>query len=53
MTVYGQFVSFSAREYPERSRQLLVSRFHNELSASEQAAVRDWLNGNSLSQILI
>lgn len=45
---YGEQVSYLARAYPERSRQLVVQRIHNELNAHERQQILAWLKQRGL-----
>jgi glutathione S-transferase len=46
--IYGEEVSYLTREYPERSRQMIIERINNRLSASDKEAVITWLSEVSL-----
>jgi hypothetical protein len=46
--IYGEEVSYLTREYPERSRQMIIDRINNRLSADDKEAVIAWLSEVSL-----
>ncbi|MEQ8860854.1 MAG: glutathione S-transferase family protein [Pseudomonadales bacterium] len=48
--IYGEDVSFLARPYPERSRQMVVERIA-ELDEPVQARIRDWLHRHDLATV--
>ncbi len=45
---YGEEVSYLAREYPERSRQMLVQRIQHQLDEDERRGVLSWLEDHGL-----
>lgn len=47
---YGEDVSYLARPYPERSRQLLKARIRDRLDAAEQKSVLAWLDAHGLAE---
>ncbi|XOV89609.1 MAG: glutathione S-transferase family protein [Pseudomonadota bacterium] len=49
---YGEDVSYLARPYPERSRQMIVDRIRFQLTGDEQAAVEAWLGSLGLSALM-
>ncbi len=46
--VYGEEVSYLTREYPERSRQMIIDRISNQLTAEDKEDVLKWLAEASL-----
>jgi hypothetical protein len=42
-------VSYLARPYPERSRQMILSRIRDQLDAAEREAVGEWLADRGLA----
>ena len=46
---YGEEVSYLAREYPERSRRMVVDRIANQLNATEREQITTWLNEQGLA----
>lgn len=48
-TTYGEQVSYLARPYPERSRQMVQARIRDRLTADERAEVGDWLEACGLA----
>ena len=47
---YGEQVSYLAREYPERSRQMIEQRIANQLSVTEREQVLAWLTEHGLDE---
>ncbi len=50
--VYGEDVSYLARPYPERSRQMIVDRVQDQLSANERGTVMQWLSALGLTALI-
>ena len=48
VTTYGEEVSYLARPYPERSRQMIVARMRHQLDDSQRASVNAWLQNIGL-----
>jgi hypothetical protein len=48
VTTYGEEVSYLARSYPERSRQMIVARIRHQLDDSQRAIVSAWLRNHGL-----
>jgi glutathione S-transferase len=48
--IYEEDVSYLSRPYPERSRQMIRDRIHNQLSTDEQIPVLDWLDRAELAE---
>ncbi len=46
--IYGEPVSYLAREYPEQSRLMIRDRIASQLDASERRQVLDWLDSVGL-----
>lgn len=46
--IYGEEVSYLTREYPERSRQMIIDRINNRLSGDDKEAVVNWLSDVNL-----
>lgn len=47
---YGESVSYLARPYPERSRQMICERFRHQLDADEKKLVSRWLEEQELAE---
>lgn len=48
--IYGEDVSYLSRPYPEQSRQMIVDRIQNQISADQRSEVDAWLQSVDLSQ---
>jgi hypothetical protein len=49
VAMYGEEVSYLARPYPEQSRQLVLERIRNQLTAAERTGVERWLEERGLA----
>jgi glutathione S-transferase len=47
---YGKPLSYLAREYPQRSRELVRERIEQQLTGAERAAVEGWLSAIGLAE---
>ena len=45
---YGEEISYLAREYPERSRRMVVQRIQHQLDETERRVVISWLENHGL-----
>lgn len=50
---YGEETSYLARPYPEQSRQLILERIRNQLTAEERDAVARWLEERGLADAFL
>ena len=49
INTYGEDVSYLAREYPERSRRMIVQRIQHQLSDTERQQLNQWLDEQGLA----
>ena len=51
ITTYGEKTTYLARDYPERSREMMKTFSYDVLSNSEVAVVDPWLAKNNLMEL--